>query len=224
MARRAIMAAVIIGVSLVASACGLSPGERFRLSLNGELIPRVPYKVYEVTGGEMYTVPFEITYNPATGEVSGPFVRFKVPAAGSQDIVEALSGEGGPDELRLFFNANKYWDSDRDGFYFTRAESLETREEKGKTIVSMVLKPLEQVAMDELRGRNQMIWFSGTLLQAAATYKEAGVLGEAGFYSPFWVIRTPSKKRAHVVLLDDGKSLDNLLIIAGAKSREPADF
>lgn len=124
----------------------------------------------------------------------------------------------------LFFSENQAWDADLNGFYFTRAESLETREEKGKTVVSMVLKPLEQVPMDELRGRNEMIWFSGTLMQTVARLKETGVLGATGLYSPFWVIRTPSVKRAHVVLLDDGKSLDNLLIIAGAKSREPTDF
>jgi hypothetical protein len=224
MAKQAAIIALIVGACLAASACGLSAEERLRLSLNGEVIPPVFYEVYKGTGERQDTILFEITYDRASGSISGPFRRFVVPTAGSKDIVQALSGEGGEDELMLFFSANKYWDTDLHGFWFTRAERLQTREEKGKTIVSMRLKPLDQIPMDELRGRNEMIWYSGTLLQAAATLRQSGVLGTAGMYSPFWVVRNPSRKRANVVLLDDGKSLDQLLYVAGAKSREETDF
>ena len=223
MAKQVVIVLLAMGLCLAAS-CGLSAEERLRLSLNGEDIPPVFYEVNKGTGEPQDTILFEITYDRASGSISGPFRRFVVPAAGSTDIVQALSGEGGPDELMLYFSENQRWDSDLHGFWFTRAESLNTREEKGKTIVSMRLRPLDQIPMDELRGRNEMIWFSGTLVQAAATLQQTGRVGATGIYSPFWVVRNPSRKRANVVLLDDGKSLDQLLYVAGAKSREPTDF
>lgn len=132
-------------------------------------------------------------------------------------MVAALEGRGGVDEIELHFGANKYWDEDQHGFYFTRAEEPRVRDERGKKLITVRLKPLVHIPMDELRGRNTIIYRGYQLIQAGASCCETGRLGPGGVYSPLWLIRNLSRKRAHLVLLDEGESVDKFLIAIGAK-------
>jgi hypothetical protein len=132
-------------------------------------------------------------------------------------MVAALEGRGGVDEIELHFGANKYWDEDQHGFYFTCAEEPRVRDERGKKLITVRLKPLVHIPMDELRGRNTIIYRGYQLVQAAATCRETGRLGPGGVYSPLWLIRNPSRKRAHLALIDEGESVDKFLIAVGAK-------
>jgi len=171
-------------VVLLLTCCGISAGERLKLVANGELIPYVYYDVDDLTREHLETVSVELTYDPASDELTGPFWCLDMTAPRDQDMVAALEGRGGADEIELHFGANKYWDEDQHGFYFTRAEEPRVRDERGKKLVTVRLRPLVHIPMDELRGRNTIIYRGCQLVQAAATCRETGRLGPGGVYSP----------------------------------------
>ena len=208
---------VCCAVFLLLACCGLSPEERLRLVANGEVIPFVFYDVDDVTRERLESVSVEVTYDPATDELTGPFWCLDMTVQHEEDMVAALEGRGGADEIELHFSENKLWDQDKHGFYFTRAEDVSVRDKRGVKLISLRLRPLVHIPMDELRGRNTIIYRGYQLIQAAATCRETGRLGAGGVYSPLWLIRNPSRKRAHLVLLDEGESVDKFLISIGAK-------
>ena len=47
----------------------------------------------------------------------------------------------------------------------------------------------------------------------------SGQFGQ-GIYSPIWMVRGPSKKRVHLILIDDGKCVDDFLVAVGVKEEE----
>lgn len=207
-------------VILLLTSCGLSPEERLKLVANGELIPYVFYDVDDLTKKRLETVSVEFTYDPATDELSGPFWCLDMTAPHEEDIVAALEGRGGADEIELHFGANKYWDEDQHGFYFTRVEDTSVRDDRGVKSIRLQLRPLVHIPMDELRGRNTIIYRGYQLIQAAASCCETGRLGPSGIYSPLWLIRNPSKKRCHLILIEDGKCVDEFLVAVGVKEEK----
>jgi hypothetical protein len=202
---------------LLLVACGLSPEERLKLIANGEIIPFVFYDVDDLTKERLETVTVEVTYDPETDELSGPLWTLDMTMPHEEDILSALEGRGGADEIRLHFSENKLWDQDRHGFYFTSVEESDVRDERGKKRITLQLRPLVHIPMDELRGRNTIVYRGFQLAQAATTYIETGRMGLGGIYSPLWLIRNPSRKRAHMVLLKEGESVDTFLIAIGVK-------
>ncbi len=207
-------------VIVLLTCCGISPEERLKLVANGELIPYVYYDVDDVTKERLETVSVELTYDPATDELSGPFWCLDLSAPHEEDIVAALEGRGGADEIELHFGANKYWDEDQHGFYFTRVEDTSVRDERGKKLISLQLRPLVHIPMDELRGRLHELVAPVDDSVAAASCCETGRLGPSDIYSPLWLIRNPSRKRAHLALIDEGESVSRFLIALGAKEEK----
>ncbi len=57
-------------------------------------------------------------------------------------------------------------------------------------------------------------------MQAAANLVQARRLAEGEILSPVWMVRTPSKKRVNLILIDDGKAVEEFLISIGLKERK----
>ncbi|MCD6283030.1 hypothetical protein J7J84_05435 [bacterium] len=53
--------------------------------------------------------------------------------------------------------------------------------------------------------------------QSPSVFHRVSHVHQPGFYSPLWLIRNPSRKRAHLALIDEGESVDKFLIAVGAK-------
>jgi hypothetical protein len=204
----------------LAAACGLSPEERLKLFANNHEIPYVYYDTNPTTKERLETITVKVTYDPATKKLSGPYYDFVVPPMSGQDVVSALESAGTPDSIHLYFNENQLWDQDKHGFYITRAEEPRITDNKGKKDITLRLVPLQHVPMDELDARNDMIYRAGDLNQVASSYVDNGLLGKDKILSPLWIIRNPSRKRAHLVLIDDPSSMEKFLVAIGAKEPE----
>ena len=216
-----VLVLTIIGAAIfLTAACGLSPEKRLALSANKQMIPFVFYDIDPASKQRLETITVKLEYDPATNKLTGPFYDFVVPPVSSQDVVSALESADTPDSIKLFFSENQMWDSDVHGFYITRAENPVVTEKNGKKEITLRLVPLDQVPMDELSDRNVMIYRASSLNQAAGSYVNNGLLGKDQIISPLWIIRNPSRKRAHLVLIEEAKSLEAFLVAIGAKEPE----
>jgi|GEM_PF-2511608 len=218
--KRLLELTLLAGLLLPLSACSLFSGEeQFKLVANDEIVPFVFYEIDEATREYLETVRAQLSYDPATDELSGPFWRFDMSNLSRGDIVVSLE-RGSPDEILLQFGTNALWDADEHGFYFTAATDWQVREERGKKVISVRLQPVVHQPMDEARERNFIIYYGYRLVQDAASLVEARRLGEGEVFSPLWMVRNPSNKRCHLILIDDGKCVDDFLVAVGAKEEE----
>jgi hypothetical protein len=220
MLKHALIALFMGSIVILAAACGLSVEERLKLFANNKEIPYVYYDVNPATKERLETITVKLTYDPATKTLNGPYYDFVVPPMSGQDIVSALESADTPDSIHLYFNENKMWNQDVHGFYITRAEEPRITDNKGKKEISLRLVPLQHVPMDELDARNDMIYRAGNLNQVALDYVNNGLLGKDKILSPLWIIRNPSRKRAHLVLIDEPASMEKFLVAIGAKEPE----
>lgn len=220
MIKRLLGLTALAGLLLPLFACGMFSGEeRFKLVANDEVVPFVFYDLDKAENKYLETTHVELTYDPATDALDGPFWRFDMSKLPKRDIMTSLE-RGSPDEILLQSGTSAFWDVDQHGFYFTAATDWQVRDQRGKKLISVRLQPVLHLPMDEARKRNFIIYYGFRLVQAAATLGESGRLGAGEVFSPLWMVRGPSKKRCHLILIDDGKCVDEFLVAVGAKEEE----